>query len=97
MWLVVSSLQPVAERTGAKVSVTCTDQEVEMLSTSYHHRVTFFLDYLSIDSVGLLPSTVEQRPSFVLHITHVYVVAIIFTKGDPGSAKHEEVVAMQNS
>lgn len=56
-----------------------------------------FFGYLSIDSVGLLSPTVEQRPSFVLHVTHVYVVAIIFTKGDPGSAKHQEVVAMQNS
>lgn len=97
MWLVLSSWQPVKEKSGVKVSVTCTNQEVEMLSTSYHLRMTFFfLDYLSIDSVGLLPPTVEQRPSFVLHVTHVYVVAIIFTEGDPRSAKHQEVVAMQN-
>lgn len=61
MWLVVSFWQPAEERSGAKVSVTRTDQEVEMVSTSYHHRITFFfLDYLSIDSVGLLPPTVEQ-------------------------------------
>lgn len=64
---------------------------------SSERRTTDFCGYLSIDSVGLLPSTVEQRPSFVLHVTNVNVVAIIFTKGDSGAPKHQEVVTVQNS
>lgn len=53
--------------------------------------------YLSVDSAGFLPPAVEQRPSLVFHITHVHIIAIVFTKGDPSSTKHQEIVAMQNS
>lgn len=56
-----------------------------------------FSCYLSVDSAGLLPPTVEQRPPLVFHVAHVYIIAIVFTKGDPSSAKHQEIVAMQNS
>lgn len=57
-------------------------------------RTTDFCGYLSIDSIGLLPATVEQRPSLVLHVANVNVIAVIFTKGDPGATKHQEVVTV---
>lgn len=50
--------------------------------------------HLSIDPVGLLSSTIEQRPPLVLHVTDVDIISIIFTKGDSSSSKHQEVVAM---
>ena len=51
--------------------------------------------YLAIDSIGFLPSTAEQSPSFVLDVADVDVVAIAVPKGDPGAPEHEQVVAMQ--
>lgn len=50
--------------------------------------------HLSVDPVGLLSSTIEQRPTLVLHVTDMDVISIIFAKGDPCSSKHQEVVAM---
>ena len=55
-----------------------------------------FCGYLSVDPVGLLPSTVQQRPSLVLHVADVDVVAVVFAEGDPRAAEHQEVVAVQN-
>lgn len=50
--------------------------------------------YLSVDLVGFLPPAVEQVPSFILNITDVDVIAIVFTKWYPSAAKHKQVVAM---
>lgn len=53
--------------------------------------------YLSIDLIGLLSSTAEQVPSFVLNVTNMDVVSIVFTKWNPSATKHKQVVAVQNS
>lgn len=45
--------------------------------------------YLSVDFAGLLPSAVKQVPSFVLNITDVDVIPIVFTKWDPSATKHK--------
>lgn len=50
--------------------------------------------HLSVDLVGLLPSAVEQVPSFVLNIANVDVVPIVFTKRYPSATKHKQVVAV---
>lgn len=50
--------------------------------------------YLSIDLVGLLPSAAEQVPSFVLNVANVDVIAVVFTKWNPGATEHKEVVPM---
>lgn len=51
-------------------------------------------NYLSIDLVGLLPSAAEQVPSFVLNVANVDVIAVVFTKWNPGATEHKEVVPM---
>lgn len=52
--------------------------------------------YLSIDSVWFLPPAVQQRPSFVLDVTDVNVIPIVFTKWDPCAAKHQQIVSVQH-
>lgn len=53
--------------------------------------------YLSVDLVGLLSSAAQQVPPFVLDITNVHVVPVVFTEWNPSAAKHQQVVAMQDS
>lgn len=53
--------------------------------------------YLSVDLIGLLSSAIEQVPLFVLNITNMDVISIVFTKWNPSATKHKQVVAVQNS
>lgn len=62
--------------------------------------ICFFLKklhYLSVYLVGLLPSAAEQVPSFVLNIANMDIVPIVLAKWNSGTAKHKQVVPVQNS
>lgn len=50
--------------------------------------------YLSVDSVGLLPSAVEQRPPLVLDVADVDVIPVVFPKGNPSATEHQQIVSM---
>lgn len=52
------------------------------------------LAYLSVDSVGLLPSAVEQRPPLVLDVADVDVISVVFPKGNPSATEHQQIVSM---
>lgn len=45
--------------------------------------------YLPVDSVGFLPSAVEQFPAFVVNIADMDVVPVAFSKRNPSAPEHQ--------
>jgi len=52
--------------------------------------------HLSINPVGFLASAVQEVPPLVLNVTNMDVVAVALAERNPGAAKHQQVVAVQD-